>query len=131
MSSKPKNYSQLFHLLLGEPGSKLSKLLYTFGTIGFTSLFFSQIIAETNSQHYTAYQDTYGLIGLIGMSVGFLCFLFATAIYIGQQNNKYGFHNQLLHLFGKVFLYVLLPGLILSAMFILWAISTNQPAFSQ
>lgn len=122
-----RNYSKLFVLLIGKPESRLGRIFEATGTLGFTALFIVQTVMNSNIEHYTQHQQTYGFIGLAGFGLGSVSFLGAAAIYLGKRAGHNGFYGQVSHMLRNLFLYLFIPSLIITVAVIVWAIATNQP----
>ena len=68
--------------------------------------------------------------GAISFFSGIFLFVAAGTYIYGKTNKKSSFLAALTEVLWKTFLYVLLPCAAIAAALIIWAILTNQPAFS-
>lgn len=126
MSDRPENFSNTFHAfddqVLNKPQSVLKKL----GIIAYSASAMAQLILialqgfmKIDTENSPVYISV--LIGMFtgGFLVGSLAFTIVAVYYLGRKSGRTTFFTSLLHVLGKVFKYLFLPAIIVTAIMLL------------
>lgn len=65
----------------------------------------------------------------VGFVVGFLSFALLGIHYVGNNQGKKNLVGSILFVLGRVFLYIVLPSLLIGGTIVLWAYLTHGPMF--
>lgn len=129
----PRNYSNLFNLFAADKPDKVGIILETIGKIGFTASLFASLALAFIQPHDRAGNSLASTMGFWIFGGGFFAgvfFFIATGIhYSGLEKGETNFLASTGRMLKNTFLYLLLPVMVITALLLLWAYITKQPAF--
>ena len=115
------NGSILFNLFSQDKKDLLVRIMQKIGIVSFTTAFIAtllDVLWTNNRLIFACYAAGY-LLGII-------MFALVGIRLVGQQKGKQTFLTQLMFVLGRVFLYIFLPALFLTAVLIIWAYMTHR-----
>lgn len=125
----PRNYPGIFNLFAHEKPDRRSSTLKRIGQVGFTIAFaiglIGTFIRDERSVAYAVMIISYGVAAFTGIFM----FIAVGIHYAGREKGKNTFLSSTLYVLRNVFLFLLLPCLIITAALITWAVLTNRPVF--
>jgi hypothetical protein len=129
MNNNPRNYSGLFNLFSGSKPTKKTILFQKIGKISFTTSFIAGIIANFFKDQDSVFSRVLLVVFGVGTFLGLFTFIANGIESIGREKGKTNFLSSTMYVLRNTFLFLLLPVAILTAVMIIWAIITEQPAF--
>lgn len=128
MNKRPRNHSIIFDLFYSDNPDKTGNTLLNIGKVSFGISFVGLIISNIAPSESKLHDWIITITGL-GFLNGLLMFV-ALGIRSGSKDNSGAtFLGSTRRVLRNTFLYLFLPAIIITAILVIWAIMTKQPAF--
>ena len=123
----PKNYLRLFSIFDDDSPTKTGKILESVGSIGFAIAILIWAVGPLlESRLSLETLDFLAITGGLGFALGLFMFI-ATGVYYAGRRAGRNFWQSLLHMIGKVLLYIFVPSLIITAIIVAIAMLLHAP----